>query len=321
MKEHPLISIIVPVYNVDKYLRKCLDSIVCQTYSNLEIILVDDGSSDKSGAICDEYSIKDNRIRVIHQDNLGAAAAKNSGLKSATGDLIAFVDADDWIDKSMYQMMYERLVEDKSEIVSCGVNWISEAGTTIREESFSDRCLSGEESLEQLLRRQAIKEQVWDKLYKKEVLSDIYFVKEKKIDDVFWTYRVLGNSNRVSIISSALYYYVQRNSSVMGLGYKTYWIHALEAKKIRCEYIKERFFGLLGLAYYEYLSSCMYHLQMALITHQNKDEIQKVLSYAEYKKEEKTKINASRKNKIWISLFLCCPVLTCRIRNCFRIGV
>ena len=106
MKTFPFISIIIPVYRVEKYLRACVDSVLAQTYKNLEIILVDDGSPDNCGQICEEYAAKDGRVRVIHQTNQGVAAARNSGLEIATGEYIGFVDSDDYIDSDMYEYLY-----------------------------------------------------------------------------------------------------------------------------------------------------------------------------------------------------------------------
>ena len=119
MKEKPLISVIVPVYNVEKYIRECLDSIVNQTYKNLQIILVDDGSSDNSGKICDEFAKKDSRITVVHQENQGAGAAKNTGLELIEGEYFSIIDSDDYIDLSMYEKMVSLMKQYDSDIVQC----------------------------------------------------------------------------------------------------------------------------------------------------------------------------------------------------------
>ena len=111
MASLPLLSIIIPVYNAEKYLNRCIDSIISSTYSNLEIIMVDDGSKDQSGSICDEYSEKDNRCRVYHTNNRGQAAARNYGLRKASGDYITFVDDDDWVDNSMYEKLINTAIE------------------------------------------------------------------------------------------------------------------------------------------------------------------------------------------------------------------
>lgn len=115
----PTVSVIVPVYNVEKYLARCVDSITSQTYENLDIILVDDGSTDNSGRICGEYAKKDTRIRVIHQKNKGASAARNCGITAASGNYIGFIDSDDWIDKDMYELLVNTAIEHHADIVRC----------------------------------------------------------------------------------------------------------------------------------------------------------------------------------------------------------
>ena len=127
-----LISIVVPVYKVEPYLDKCVSSIVNQTYKNLEIILVDDGSPDNCPVMCDAWAEKDNRIRVIHKPNGGLSDARNAGMSAATGELIAFVDSDDWIAPDMYEKLYHRLTEDGSDIAACGVQMVWEDNTPPR---------------------------------------------------------------------------------------------------------------------------------------------------------------------------------------------
>lgn len=115
-----IISVIVPIYNVETYLRRCVDSILQQTYTNLEIILLDDGSPYNAGAICDEYKTIDNRVKIIHQENKGLSKARTTGIEHATGKFIGFVDADDWCDKQMYQELYRNMVAAKADISCCG---------------------------------------------------------------------------------------------------------------------------------------------------------------------------------------------------------
>ena len=126
MNKEPMVSVIVPIYNVEKYLKRCIDSILNQTYKNLEIILVDDGSPDKCPQICDEYAKSDKRIKVIHKQNAGVSAARNDGLAIAQGDLIGFVDSDDFIHPSMYEEMVNYLVSQDCDLVSCGFSEFSD---------------------------------------------------------------------------------------------------------------------------------------------------------------------------------------------------
>ena len=119
MKNRPIISIIVPVYNVESYLERCINSILNQTFKNFELILVDDGSTDKSGEICDSFAGYDKRIRVIHKKNGGLSSARNVGLDVSIGKYIGFVDSDDWIDEFMYEKLYRNMIKTKSDIVIC----------------------------------------------------------------------------------------------------------------------------------------------------------------------------------------------------------
>ena len=128
----PELSIIVPVYKVEKYLPKCIDSILAQTFTDFELILIDDGSPDRCGEICDEYAIKDERIVVIHQVNRGVSAARNAGLDAAKGEYIGFVDSDDWIKPEMYEIMVRTAIDKKADVVICGLNDMKESGEFIR---------------------------------------------------------------------------------------------------------------------------------------------------------------------------------------------
>ena len=126
-----LVSVIVPIYNVEKYLRKCVDSILNQTYKNLEIILVDDGSPDNCGNICDEYALSDSRIRIIHKKNGGLSDARNAGLDIARGNYILFVDSDDYIDETMVEKLYEALEKEKAEMSLCSFVYVNDDGVPI----------------------------------------------------------------------------------------------------------------------------------------------------------------------------------------------
>ena len=206
-----MVSIIVPVYNVGAYLRKCLDSILNQTYRELEILVIDDGSTDRSGRICDEYR-KDRRVRVFHTENRGLSCARNLGLDEAKGEWIGFVDADDWIEPDMYELLIEKAVETGADIVECG--WFREypKSTKIRKAETSCYSLSLK-AIEALLQGR-LSYSVWDKVWKKELFSHIRFPEGRVSEDIAVTYKLLEKANLVTGISVPLYHYLQRDSSI-----------------------------------------------------------------------------------------------------------
>lgn len=213
--QQSLISIIVPVYNAEQYLEKCLDSILAQTYSELEIILVDDGSTDTSGTICDAYAARDSRIIVHHQKNTGQAGARNYGLDIAKGEYIGFVDSDDWVAPEMYETMLACLLRHQADVVVCsrfsvrGGNIKQSFGTNVAEETVMDT----EEAVRRFLTYRAIDSSVWDKLYKRSCVQKVRFPLGYICEDVPFVYEVLANSARVVHCAKPLYYWLHRIGS------------------------------------------------------------------------------------------------------------
>ena len=213
----PLISIIVPVYQVEKYLEKCINSIIAQTYKNLEIILVDDGSTDNCPAICDRFQKEDARIKVIHQQNGGLSHARNAGLEIATGDFIGFVDSDDWIEPNMYEILMSALQDTGAEIAVCNRQTeISDSKYLPANITSCKRKLySSKEALRLIINgRGNIRNTVWNKLYKRTVLSNISFPEGKIYEDLLWTPLVIGNAKLIVCMDSPLYHYLNRTDSL-----------------------------------------------------------------------------------------------------------
>lgn len=205
-----LVSIIVPVYNVEKYVLKCLKSLAGQTYKDIEVIVVDDGSTDKSGKICDEF--KDERFRVFHKKNGGLSSARNFGIKKARGNVLAFVDSDDFVKKDFIEKMLNRLNDDIY-VVVCGYN----------NEKPKEEVLSGREAtIRLLIKQENIDLITWNKLYRKSLFIDnnIWFPEGKKHEDALTTYKLLSKAKRVGYIPDALYGYVVRDGSIMHSGKK-----------------------------------------------------------------------------------------------------
>lgn len=215
------ISVIVPIYKVEKYLRKCINSILNQTYPNLEIILVNDGSPDGCGEICDSYALQDDRVKVIHKKNGGLSDARNKGLLIATGEYISFIDSDDYIDEVFYEVLLNLILTNDADIAQCDFMKIYESDSSINKVSICKDeeilILKNYESLEKLYdENHEITVVVWNKLYRRAVLQEIYFPFGKIHEDDFTTYKVLYNANKIVLTSKKMYYYLQRDDSIMG---------------------------------------------------------------------------------------------------------
>lgn len=207
-----LISVIVPVYNIAAYLPMCIESIIYQKYSKLEIILVDDGSSDESGKICDEYAQQDCRITVIHQDNKGAAAAKNAGLRVASGNYLSFVDSDDYLELDAYDYMIQSLKKNNADIIQCSYRDVYKDFAV--EHTLRNTSMNQIEFLT-LFTEDWTCALLWDKLYKKSLFDGVYFETGHKIDDEYFTYYGVMNASKIIRDNHIVYNYRKRISSVM----------------------------------------------------------------------------------------------------------
>lgn len=227
------ISVIVPVYKVEKFLPKCIDSISNQTVKNLEIILVNDGSPDKCGEICNSYAIKDSRIRVIHKENGGLSDARNRGLDVATGDYVSFIDSDDYVHEKFYETLLSLMDTHGADIAQCGF-------VKVYEETVNNSLPDSEEEKRTVLNNiDALNNLysnhdgsavvVWNKLYKRELLQNIRFPIGRIHEDEFTTYKILYSINKMVITSRKLYYYFQRADSIMSSKFNSGSVLAVEA--------------------------------------------------------------------------------------------
>ena len=214
--EECLISIIVPIYNVEKYLKKCIESILHQTYENFELILVDDGSPDSCGKICDDYAKNDHRIKVIHKKNGGLSDARNAGIEVAKGEYIGFVDSDDYISSTMYKDLLDGCLSNKADIAMCGRYVVSESYEIIKEEFVTDNLkkYSSGVAIGKLLLWDTCDSAAWDKLYKKSLFNGIKYPLGVMSEDYDVTSRLFAKANQIIHVGKALYYYVQRNGSI-----------------------------------------------------------------------------------------------------------
>jgi glycosyltransferase involved in cell wall biosynthesis len=258
----PLISIIVPVYQVEKYLEKCINSIIAQTYKNLEIILVDDGSTDNCPAICNRFQSEDSRIKVIHQENGGLSHARNVGLEHATGDFIGFVDSDDWIEPNMYEILMSVLQESETDIAVCNrqVEYDDSKPIQINLKSPEKMLYSPEDALRKIFNGGSfIFFYVWNKLYKRNVLANIKFPNGKFHEDILWTTQVLGNAKGIISVDYPLYHYIKRSESLtcndsMALRRGK---DIIEMFSLQIAYIHEHYPNLEKLAIIKFQNTCL----------------------------------------------------------------
>lgn len=232
-----LISVVVPVYNVEKYLDKCVASIVNQTYKNLEIILVDDGSTDSSPAICDEWAQKDNRIKVIHKKNGGLSSARNAGIELASGDYLAFVDSDDYISRNMCLKLYESLLKENADMSICGVEKVYSDGRKSEFGNIPDGRLTQKMFFDSMQGKCGWCWVVaWNKLYKKYIFEDLRYPDGKLYEDDFIIHKIISKTKAIAAVSDSMYYYYQRSGSIISGAYTINNLDSVEAMLQRCSY-------------------------------------------------------------------------------------
>ena len=216
--ENPLVSVIIPVYKVEPYLRTCVDSVLAQTYENLEVILVDDGSPDNCPAICDEYAAKDSRVRVIHKENGGLSDARNAGLEAAKGEWICFVDSDDAVDENYVGFLLEAAVENDCEIAVCGYKCFSGTYEIASKKRLSKKCkvISPAKAVKNQYAADVTKYVVaWNKIYRRDLFSSgIRYPKGRLHEDDFTTYKLFLRANKIADLDSCLNYYRIHGESI-----------------------------------------------------------------------------------------------------------
>lgn len=263
-----LISIIVPIYKVEEYLSRCVDSIISQTYQNIEVILVNDGSPDNCGLICDAYSEEDKRIKTIHKTNGGLSDARNAGLKIAKGDLITFIDSDDWIKPNYIEELYKLQHKTKADIVISNFKKVSNDDSKILEKKNEVYQFSGIEALTQKYEFNNFGTQLvtaWGNLYKKRLFYDIVFPVGRIHEDEFVTYKLLYKSKKVTLTSAELLYYWQRDDSIMGAKNinVNHRVDAFDAFYERAIFFRE--VGLLELSRYSFRTVFFKYLDILLL--------------------------------------------------------
>lgn len=235
----PDISIIVPIYKVEKYIRKCIESIAAQTLRNIEIILVDDGSPDRCGEICEEYAAMDPRIKVVHRKNGGLSAARNTGLSAATAGIIGFVDGDDWVEPEMFQRLYDAMCRTSADMAVCNVCY-----DFVDERRFDMHCSTVEQlvdrdkAIEMLLFDRKMHNYVWNKIFKRELLT-VYFPENRSYEDVHVMIRWVANIRNMVQIPFCGYHYVQRMGSYLHNADLARYVSRVNALESQVEFIRE----------------------------------------------------------------------------------
>ena len=272
------ISIIIAVYNLKPYLRRCLDSVVNQTYQHLEIILVDDGSFDGSEGICDEYAEKDSRIKVIHKMNGGLSDARNAGLLVATGEYIGYVDGDDFVDHDMYEQMLAALIHQKGQIAVCRYRQVDEKGNEVLRIDHTNEVLafSRIEALEIFLRedeKYKIMPSVWSKLFGREVIDGLTFAVGKTSEDIMYTTTALCQAKRVVYLDKCFYnYVVDRKDSIMNKKIGERRINnEISIWKEQIEFLQKKGYDTLSdkAAYYFYRRMLFYYIDFKTWNEEN----------------------------------------------------
>lgn len=319
-----LISIIVPIYGVEKYLNKCVESLVHQTYQNLEIILVDDGSPDNCANICDDWAKKDNRIKVVHKENGGLSDARNAGYAVATGEYLSFIDSDDYVELNFIEKLYTALTEQGADIAECATRYVSEDGKELKIRESQVGTFDTLTALQMLIQEKGLYQTVWNKLYTRAVVGDVLFAKGKYNEDEFWTYKIFDKAQKIVSVSDVLYNYLQRGSSIIGVGYNIRRLDGLEALFERMQYLS-KYPELKNMLCQNFSLDCLWHLQSvmrALKGEQRKETVKKIVSMIKATPKLKRKdLTLTKKYKFWYSFLCFSPKLCAKTRNLLKIGL
>jgi len=258
-KMQKLISVIIPVYNVEKLISRCVDSVLNQTYQNFEIILVDDGSPDNCPQLCDEYAKKDARILVLHKQNGGLSSARNAGIEAAKGEYITFIDSDDYINDDYLQTLYTAISEDNTSLAIGSHRAVYDNGTVIDRSNGKRDVLSSKQALEAMLYDDGVDVSAWAKLYKRELFSDIRYPEGRLYEDAATTYKLIDKAARVSLDSKIIYNYMIRSTSIAAGTFTPKKMDLITSTKEMCDFVTNKYPELEKAAFrrlvYAYLST------------------------------------------------------------------
>jgi glycosyltransferase involved in cell wall biosynthesis len=275
----PKISIVIPIFKVEPYFERCVDSIIKQTYVNLEIIMVNDGSPDRCGEMAEEYAQTDERVIVVHKENGGLSDARNEGMKYVTGDYTLFVDSDDWLDHEMVEEMVKTILTHGADVVQSAFFYAYQDYLLFDNRYYQKDCppviLENKALMKELVINERVKNFTWGKLYKTEIIKSIPFKKGVLFEDVFWAHQVMQRVKKYVIFHQPLYYYFQRSDSIVA-SYSPRNLDIIKGLKARQHFIEKNYQELTNEAYKVLAKTILIHYNLLLLNKkQDKDGIYK----------------------------------------------
>ena len=272
-----LISVVIPVYNVEKYLSKCLESIINQTYKNIEIICVNDGSEDNCSKILSEYKKRDNRIKIINKENGGLSSARNAGIDISTGKYITFIDSDDYIDEDCIEFLYKEIIENNADLSVCSHKVLYENGGVIDKATHNKYIYNSEQALKKMLYDQDYDISAWAKLYNKKLFKNVRYPNGRIFEDSATTYKLMDNARIIAVNSESKYNYIIRKNSITTNDFSLKRLDLIKSTEEMCDYINSKYkdlrAGTKRRLVYAYLSTLT---QLLKSNHKN-PEIEKDL--------------------------------------------
>lgn len=298
-----MISIIIPVYKVELYIRNCLNSVLNQTYKDYEVILIDDGSPDACGKICEEYAENRSNWNVVHQKNAGQAAARNAGLSIAKGDYICFIDSDDSVDPNYLQELYHALIETNSNLAICGYQRINESSEIVQAERCESEKLDENELWEEIFGH--LNNAVWNKLYRKDILKDLQFPEGLYHgEDLMFNLQYISRCNGAVQIKSKLYHYWEREGSITKSGFSERKIMEIDSKDSAREFVKNHNPNFLSVADKYCFRARMNVIRNIYKNFKENNYSKQVCEFSRYVKEHYPKVSSHIKFKEKIEYFL-----------------
>lgn len=302
----PKISVIVPVYNVEKYMEKSIESILGQTVKDIEVILVDDGSTDNSGKICDEFMEKDSRVQVIHKKNGGQSTARNAGVDKASGDYVGFVDGDDYISPLMYEKLLSMIESSEADVAVCGIYDVYQNTMTPQCSEKAEFVCDAKEMFRNILIDDKVSGSTCNRLIKAEIAKNLRFLDGKLFEDAFYSTQLVKNVNKAAVTTEPLYYYVHRTDSTTTSVFRKADLDVIEAFLGDVQLVEERFPELKEEAKFALDSAYLRVLDKMLLTkgYRNIPEFNSIVEYV--KKNSKEILNCQyflRTRKLAVKAF------------------